>query len=420
MSNASDFIIENGQLKKYVGPGGDVVIPEGVRYLSILAFNQVSLTSLVLPASLHEKPSFMPAQEKLKDIFVAEGSPYFKSVDGVLYTADLLKLVLCPEGRTGELHVPYGVTEIIDDAMPGCRLSTLFLPATIEKVPEYSPVSLTSIIVDEENPNYKSVDGILYDAKAETILCYPAGREGTFYVPNGVKCVLLDSFANARSQQYQLHISADVSIKVQWATLVEGNTHITIYAPIGSNAERMARRCDCIFFPEGEPVSKDDSDERKARSFQEWRNIFMFSTKAKGLHISKYVRGAKVVYLPDQLGKSEVVAISKTAFPPDVTVLCSPKLFAKLSEENRNTTIRSYLVNRKLFTEEEQTCLLTYLKKHRAKYLVMFILEEDYPALEACFAVMPKVRTLMEECFLITEQYGKQHINLFLMQLNKK
>ena len=30
MSNASDFIIENGVLKKYVGPGGDVTIPEGV------------------------------------------------------------------------------------------------------------------------------------------------------------------------------------------------------------------------------------------------------------------------------------------------------------------------------------------------------------------------------------------------------
>ncbi len=30
MSNASDFIIENGVLTKYVGPGGDVVIPAGV------------------------------------------------------------------------------------------------------------------------------------------------------------------------------------------------------------------------------------------------------------------------------------------------------------------------------------------------------------------------------------------------------
>ena len=30
MSNASDFVIENGVLKKYKGPGGNVVIPEGV------------------------------------------------------------------------------------------------------------------------------------------------------------------------------------------------------------------------------------------------------------------------------------------------------------------------------------------------------------------------------------------------------
>ena len=38
MSNASDFIIENGVLRKYVGPGGDVVIPEGVTEIGIKAF----------------------------------------------------------------------------------------------------------------------------------------------------------------------------------------------------------------------------------------------------------------------------------------------------------------------------------------------------------------------------------------------
>ena len=38
MSNPSDFIIENGVLKKYVGPGGDVVIPEGVTTIQDFAF----------------------------------------------------------------------------------------------------------------------------------------------------------------------------------------------------------------------------------------------------------------------------------------------------------------------------------------------------------------------------------------------
>ena len=30
MSNTSDFVIENGVLLEYVGPGGDVVMPDGV------------------------------------------------------------------------------------------------------------------------------------------------------------------------------------------------------------------------------------------------------------------------------------------------------------------------------------------------------------------------------------------------------
>lgn len=419
MSNASDFIIENGRLEKYVGPGGNVVIPEGVRYMSSLAFQQTCLTALSLPTTMSDVPNFIPAQKQLSSISVAEGSPYFKSVDGVLYNAEMTCLLKCPDGREGELSVPNGVTEIKFDAILGCLITVLSLPASMVNVPVFSPPEVIDITVDGGNSNFKCVDGILYDAKMETLLCYPAGRGGEFYVPGGVKCVILDSFANIKTKKYQIHIGAGIDVKMQWAELVEGNGHITIYAPVGSEAERMARRCDCVFEAEGEPVSMDDSDQRKTRSFQEWRQIFMFTAKSKGVTISKYVRGSKVVYLPDKLGKSDVAVISKTAFPPEVTVLCSQKLFTKISEENRNSTIRSFLVNRELFAEDEQSYLLTYLKKHRAEYLEHYILQEDYPALEACFAVMPKVKTLMDECLTITERYDKQQVNVFLLQIGR-
>ena len=53
MSNASDFIIENGVLKKYVGPGGDVVIPEGVTEIGKEVFNKnKAISSITLPKSL--------------------------------------------------------------------------------------------------------------------------------------------------------------------------------------------------------------------------------------------------------------------------------------------------------------------------------------------------------------------------------
>ena len=53
MSNASDFIIENGVLKKYVGPGGDVTVPEGVTAIKDNVFEgNLNLTGIVLPDSV--------------------------------------------------------------------------------------------------------------------------------------------------------------------------------------------------------------------------------------------------------------------------------------------------------------------------------------------------------------------------------
>ena len=53
MSNASDFVIENGVLKNYVGPGGDVVIPEGVTSIADHAFFHCRpLERIVIPDSV--------------------------------------------------------------------------------------------------------------------------------------------------------------------------------------------------------------------------------------------------------------------------------------------------------------------------------------------------------------------------------
>ena len=50
MSNASDFIIENGVLIKYIGRGGDVVIPDGATTIGGWAFRCCqSPTSVTIP-----------------------------------------------------------------------------------------------------------------------------------------------------------------------------------------------------------------------------------------------------------------------------------------------------------------------------------------------------------------------------------
>ena len=50
MSNLIEFVIENGTLKKYVGPGGDVVIPDGVTEIGEKAFWMCcNLVRIVIP-----------------------------------------------------------------------------------------------------------------------------------------------------------------------------------------------------------------------------------------------------------------------------------------------------------------------------------------------------------------------------------
>jgi len=57
MTGASDFIIENGVLKRYVGPGGKVIIPEEVTGIGRLAFyngygQEPTVTEVVFPEGL--------------------------------------------------------------------------------------------------------------------------------------------------------------------------------------------------------------------------------------------------------------------------------------------------------------------------------------------------------------------------------
>lgn len=58
--------------------------------------------------------------------------------------------------------------------------------------------NLDSIIVDADNPNYSSVEGILYDKSGTVLLAYPAGRSGEAVIPSQTTEIAENAFKNCK------------------------------------------------------------------------------------------------------------------------------------------------------------------------------------------------------------------------------
>ena len=137
MSNMKNFVIEDGILEEYEGPGGDVVIPEGVTEISEWAFADCdNLTSITIPKSISEIDTFVFDEcFELEKIYVKEGNNAFKAIDGVLCDHDVTKIIFCPEARKAAFTIPDGVTEIGDGAFNGCSLLTgITIPGSVIEI----------------------------------------------------------------------------------------------------------------------------------------------------------------------------------------------------------------------------------------------------------------------------------------------
>ena len=94
---------------------------------------RVRLVKMHLPASL-ESVSAAAFPKFLEAIEVDEGNAQYASVDGVLFSKDLKKLIRYP-GYTGDQYsIPEGTECIAQEAFLGCYLKKLTLPASIKTI----------------------------------------------------------------------------------------------------------------------------------------------------------------------------------------------------------------------------------------------------------------------------------------------
>jgi len=210
------------------GKTGDYAMPLSVNVVKNEAFlGCSSLSSVTIPASVSNIGGYtFEGCAGLTAINVNASNAHYCSLDGVLFDNLVSTLIQYPigkpqtsyaipsnvnriadcafEGCAGltDVAIPPSVTSIGDCAFKGCAgLTEITIPANVNNIGYQAfldCVALAAINVDSANVVYSSVDGVLLDNDNwwRTLIQCPAGKTGTFAIPDGVRTIGEGAFFN--------------------------------------------------------------------------------------------------------------------------------------------------------------------------------------------------------------------------------
>ena len=170
-----------------------VNIPEGVEEIGDGAFQGcVNLISIEIPDGVYWiSDSMFEECTSLKSVSLPEGVTDIG--DGAFWGCAKLESIIIPSSVE---EIGYGAFENC------CELTNIEIPEKVIEIGDRAfdgCLKLASIDVDDNNMNYRSIDGVLYDKRAVTLLRYPEGRTGSFAIPDTVETIEEGAFNDCTS-----------------------------------------------------------------------------------------------------------------------------------------------------------------------------------------------------------------------------
>ncbi len=174
-------------------------IPKSITSIGAGAFNGCRrLLDINIPSSVTSIGEFAFGGCGRLYIVVDADNPNYSSVNGVLFNKDKTELIAYSQDEThSEYTVPDGVESVGMDAFYGCSyLTNITIRKGVKNIERaFSYCGRLDITVDADNPNYSSVDGVLFNKDKTELIAYAKDRKQSKYtVPDGVTSIGADAF----------------------------------------------------------------------------------------------------------------------------------------------------------------------------------------------------------------------------------
>jgi len=131
-----DFMVRDGEAVEYVGEDTVVYIPDGITNIGSFLFEGKHVTEVHIPSTVTEMGvgSFLEAPD-LKNIFVDEANPAYKSIDGCLYDKSGKTFIRCPSDRES-VEISEGTEKVESCAFFQCSVKEIKFPSTLKLLGE--------------------------------------------------------------------------------------------------------------------------------------------------------------------------------------------------------------------------------------------------------------------------------------------